>query len=58
MAKLESTMKNMVLSLSMIALVASGLLGGVYALTKGPIDQATKMIKRKLSKLFCQINQP
>lgn len=50
MAKLESTMKNMVLSLSMIALVASGLLGGVYALTKGPIDQATKNDKEKAIK--------
>lgn len=50
MAKLESTMKNMVLSLSMIAFVASGLLGGVYALTKGPIDQATKNDKEKAIK--------
>lgn len=50
MAKLESTMKNMVLSLSMIALVASGLLGGVYALTKGPSDQAKKNEKEKAIK--------
>ncbi|MCF0210737.1 MAG: RnfABCDGE type electron transport complex subunit G [Bacteroidales bacterium] len=50
MAKLESTMKNMVLSLTLVALVASGLLGGVYALTKEPIDQTTKNDKDKAIK--------
>ena len=38
MAKTESTFKNMVLSLSMISLVASACLGFVYEFTKGPIE--------------------
>lgn len=38
----ESTLKNMVITLASITLVASVLLGGVYALTKGPIDSAQK----------------
>lgn len=42
MAKLESSLKNMVLSLSIIALVASALLGLVYAITKAPIEKAEK----------------
>lgn len=39
MAK-ESTLKNMLLTLSVITLVASSLLGVVYSLTKGPIEEA------------------
>lgn len=39
MAK-ESTLKNMLLTLSAITLVASSLLGVVYSLTKGPIEEA------------------
>ena len=38
MAKTESTFKNMVLSLTMISLVASALLGIVYQMTKAPIE--------------------
>jgi len=38
MAKTESTLKNMVLSLTLIALGASASLGFVYELTKGPIE--------------------
>ncbi len=38
MAKTESTLKNMVLSLTLIALGASACLGFVYELTKGPIE--------------------
>ena len=45
MAKLESTMKNMVMSLTFITLIASALLAGAYALTKDTIDQA--QIKNK-----------
>lgn len=37
MAKLESNFKNMVLSLFLVTFVASGALGFVYELTKGPI---------------------
>ncbi len=39
MAK-ESTLKNMLITLSVVTLLASGLLGVVYAITKGPIDEA------------------
>ena len=38
MAKTESTFKNMVLSLTMIALGASACLGYVYQMTKTPIE--------------------
>jgi electron transport complex protein RnfG len=38
MAKTESTFRNMVLSLTLIALGASACLGFVYELTKGPIE--------------------
>ena len=40
MAKLKSSLTNMLLSLTMIALVAAGLLAGVYSVTKEPIDKA------------------
>ncbi|MDR0972025.1 MAG: RnfABCDGE type electron transport complex subunit G [Bacteroidales bacterium] len=42
MAKLESTLKNMILSLGIISLVASTLLAGVYILTKKPIEDSDK----------------
>jgi electron transport complex protein RnfG len=38
MAKTESTLKNMILSLTLIALGASACLGFVYEITKGPIE--------------------
>ena len=38
MAKTESSFKNMVLSLSLISLVASASLGFIYEVTKGPIE--------------------
>lgn len=37
---IQSTLKNMVLSLGTICLVSSALLAGVYALTKEPIEKA------------------
>ena len=40
MEKLKSNLQNMALSLTLIALIAAGILGTVYALTKGPIAQA------------------
>lgn len=40
MAKLPSTMKNMILSLTLISLVMSAALGFVYNATKEPIDRA------------------
>ena len=40
MAKLKSSLTNMLLSLTLIALVAAGLLAAVYNVTKDPIDQA------------------
>ena len=42
MAKLESTFKNMVLSLTLIALVAAGLLAGVYMLTQFRIAEQAR----------------
>ncbi|MDD4528704.1 MAG: RnfABCDGE type electron transport complex subunit G [Bacteroidales bacterium] len=42
MAKLESSLKNMVLSLSVITFIASGLLASSYTLTKEPIAKAQK----------------
>ena len=50
MAKLQSSLTNMLLSLTLIALVAAGLLAGVYTLTKEPIDQA-KAAKQAEAKL-------
>jgi electron transport complex protein RnfG len=38
MAKIESSFKNMVLSLTLISLVASAALGTIYEFTKGPIE--------------------
>ena len=40
MAKLQSSFKNMALSLTCIALVAAGALAGVYMLTMAPIEEA------------------
>lgn len=47
MAKTESTLKNMVLSLTLIALVSSAGLGFVYEMTKGPI--AKSVLNKKLN---------
>jgi len=46
MAKTESTLKNMVLTLLVITCVAGASLGGMYELTKGPIAKA-KMAKQQ-----------
>lgn len=43
MAKLESTFKNMLLSLLFISMGMSAALGFVYSLTKEPIEKANKM---------------
>ena len=40
MAKMESTLRNMVLSLTLISLGASAALGFVYEMTKEPIAAA------------------
>ena len=50
MAKLESTMKNMVMSLTFISLIASALLAGAYALTKEPIDETARRNKEQAIK--------
>jgi electron transport complex protein RnfG len=47
MAKTESTFKNMVLSLTLIALVSSALLGFIYEITKDPI--AISALNKKLN---------
>jgi electron transport complex protein RnfG len=43
MAKLESTFKNMLMSLLFISIGMSAALGFVYSLTKEPIEKANKM---------------
>jgi len=45
MAKIESSLKNMILSLTLIALGASAALGFVYEVTKQPIER-TKLNKK------------
>ena len=42
MAKKESSLKNMIISLVVISLVASLALGGIYTITKEPIEIAAK----------------
>ena len=46
MAKMQSTLKNMVLSLTLISLCASAALGFVYELTKEPIE--ISLLNKKL----------
>jgi Na+-translocating ferredoxin:NAD+ oxidoreductase subunit G len=50
MAQKESTLKNMIISLVMISLVASLALGGIYNLTKEPIALANKAKEEKAIK--------
>lgn len=45
MAKLNSSLKNMVMSLAIISFGASAILGGVYVLTKKPIEDAAELKK-------------
>jgi electron transport complex protein RnfG len=47
MAKTESTFRNMVLSLTLISLVASACLGFVYVMTKEPIELS--LLNKKLN---------
>ncbi|MEA3477837.1 MAG: RnfABCDGE type electron transport complex subunit G [Bacteroidota bacterium] len=50
MAKIESSFKNMLLTLFIVTLLASMALGGIYNLTKGPIALARKAAKEKAIK--------
>lgn len=50
MAKMQSSLKNMLLSLTLIAVCAAALLAGVYTLTEAPIAQA-KAAKQAAAKL-------
>lgn len=50
MAKLESSLKNMILSLTSICLVAAGLLAGIYMLTAEPIAKAAEQKKENAQK--------
>ena len=45
MAKLNSSLKNMVMSLAIISFGASAILGGVYVLTKKPIEDTAELKK-------------
>lgn len=47
MKRLESNLLNMVLSLTLISLVAAGALGGIYSLTKEPIEKTNEANKLK-----------
>ena len=56
MAKLQSSFKNMALSLTCITVVAAAALAGVYSLTKEPIDNAKKEKQESaISKVLPQI---
>ncbi len=46
MAKMPSTLRNMVLSLTLISVVASAGLGFAYEFTKGPIE--VSLLNKKL----------
>ncbi|NJO89306.1 MAG: RnfABCDGE type electron transport complex subunit G [Chloroflexia bacterium] len=46
-SKTESTLRNMVLALFIVALISATSLGYIYELTKGPIDQAK--LQKKLA---------
>ena len=50
MAKLQSTLPNMLLSLTAICLVAGAVLAGVYEVTKDPIE-AAKIAELNAAKL-------
>jgi electron transport complex protein RnfG len=50
MAKVESSFKNMLLTLFVVTLLASFALGGIYNLTKEPIELARKAAKEKAIK--------
>lgn len=53
MKKLTSTLPNMILSLGVIGVVAGGLLGGMYAITKKPIEEAEK---KQLTESIAQVS--
>lgn len=52
MKKLPSTLGNMILSLGIIGVVAGGLLGGMYAITKDPIAASEK---KQLTESIAQV---
>jgi electron transport complex protein RnfG len=57
MKKLESTFKNMVLSLGLISIIVAALLAFVYTLTKEPIAQAEKLKQEKaISEVTAKFN--
>jgi len=51
MAKLESSLKNMILCLFLISMVMSAALGLVYSVTKGPIEVSSKKAEIEALKL-------
>ncbi|MCH5217800.1 MAG: RnfABCDGE type electron transport complex subunit G [Muribaculaceae bacterium] len=55
MKKLKSTLPNMILSLGIIGIVAGGLLGGMYAITKEPIEKAEK---NQLTESIAEVTPP
>ena len=51
--KMKSTLPNMILSLGVIGIVAGGLLGGMYAITKDPIAEAES---KQLTESIAQVS--
>lgn len=52
MKKLKSSLPNMILSLGIIGIVAGGLLGGMYAITKDPIaDSERKQLTESIAEV-------
>ena len=45
MKKLSSTLPHMVLSLGLVSIIAAGLLGGMYVLTKEPVAAQEKQAR-------------
>lgn len=57
MAKLESSLKNMIISLAAISLIAASVLGGVYEFTKQPIlDSQTNKKTNAIKEVLPQNN--
>lgn len=55
MKKLASTLPNMLLSLGAVTIVAGALLGAMYSVTKGPIEEAAG---RQLTEAIAEVTPP
>ena len=57
MAKKESTLLQLVITLTLIAVTAGVALAAVYTLTKDPIEAAQQQKKKMLSTRCCPISR-